>query len=882
MEPTHRTGEAHDFLAAVLEHLDEGLHVEDEQGCLSFVNPAGASLLGYGSDDELHGHPAHQTIHYKRPDGSSFPAEECPHRAVFETGRAIRGEDWFVRKDGSMLPVAYSAAPVPLPGGRGVVVAYRDISDRRREEEERECERELMDTVLDSLDTGVVACDADGVLSLFNRATREMHGVDEEGLTPEEWAGRYDLLKPDGRTPMGVDEIPLFRALRGERLRDAELVIAPKGRPRRTVLCSGQAMQSSDGRPLGAVVAMQDVTERRRVEQQLAHQALHDPLTGLANRQLLLDRLEQGLARRSRRGGMTGLLLLNLDNFKAINDAHGYDVGDEVLVTVGKRLRDALRAEDTIARGSAHDTVPAPNTVGRIGGDEFVLLLEDLEEPADGAGVAERILSKLRAPLVLGTHEILLDASVGITLAGAGTGRTPTEVLRDGGTAMHAAKQAGKGRYELFDAEMRAEVLARTDLIRGLRRAVEEGQLCLLYQPQVDLSSGRMTGVEALVRWKHPDRGLLSPDEFIPTAESTGMVVAIDDWVLREACTQLQAWDCAGLAPLHMAVNVSARRLVTGDLAASVEAVLSETGISAKRLELELTETVAVEHDAQAVVAITRVRGLGVQVAIDDFGMGHSALSRLQTFPVDRLKIDRSFVASLTYGAERGSITDAMIAIAQSLGLEVVAEGVETHEHLRALRSLGCPLAQGYLFSRPVPAREIEQLIRAELVLAPLDGGPESPAAEEVEASTRERERLTRNLLAELQRLTGLETTYLTRIDWGQALQEVTHARNTGTIDIPEGLTVDWSNTVCRQALEKGVNYTDDVPTIFPESQAGEELGLQTYLSVPLVNSIGDIEGTLCGASTKRVQLGPEAVQVMERCARILTQGIAAQPASED
>ena len=609
----------------------------------------------------------------------------------------------------------------------------------------------------------------------------------------------------------------------------------------------------------------------------IQHSAITDPLTGLANRQLLLDRLEHGLARRSRRGGATGVLFLDLDDFKAINDAHGHEVGDEVLVAVADRLRDALRHEDTLARSTASDTPSQPrDTIGRLGGDEFVVLLEDLNDPADGAAVAERVLAEVRAPLAVGPHEISLDASVGITLAGAGPNRSPTEVLRDGDTAMYAAKRAGKGRYELFEKDMHDQVVSRAELIRDLRGAVEGDQLRLLYQPQVDLPSGRMTGVEALVRWQHPDRGLVGPDQFIPVAESTGMIVAIDGWVLREACAQMAVWDQAGLPPLQMAVNVSARRLVTGDLAAVIEGVLRETGVAAQRLEIELTETVAVDHDAQAVAAIKRVRELGVRAAIDDFGMGHSALSRLQSFPVDRLKIDKSFVASLTHDGARGSIADAMLAIGQSLGVEVVAEGVETQEHLRALRSLGCGCAQGNLFGKPLPAAQIEHLGRDAVVLAPLDdGAPGELGAVDVEPSTVKRERLTRNLLAELQRLTGLETTYLTRIDWDQGLQEITHARNTGTIDIPEGLTVEWSDTVCRQALEQGVSYTQDVPTAFPDSDAAEALGLQTYLSVPIVDDTGTIQGTLCGASTKRVRLGPEAIQVMERFAQLITGGVA-------
>ncbi len=666
----------------------------------------------------------HDTIHYKRPDGSRFPAEDCPHLKALATGQPIRGEDHFVRRDGTTVPVAYSNAPIPLAGGPGAVVAFHDITERNRSELEQERERELLRTVLESLDTGVVACGAEGALTLFNRATREMHGIPEEGRFPAEWAGHYDLFLRDGRTPMRMDEIPLLRALKGELVHDAELVIAPKGQPPRSVLCSGRAMHASDGRTLGAVVAMHDVTERRQVEEQLAHQALHDPLTGLANRQLLLDRLEQSLLRRSLRGGVAGVLFLDLDDFKTINDAHGHDVGDAVLVAVGNRLRDALRELDTTAQTTTNDTwTPTPHTIGRLGGDEFVVVLEDLTDPADGAVAAERILAALQPPLVFAANEIWLAASIGITLAGAGSGsgaeRSPGEVLRDGDTAMHAAKRAGKGRYQIFEAEMQQAILAHTELLRELRAAVAEKQLQLRYQPQIDVASGRMTGVEALVRWSHPRRGLLTPDRFIPAAETSGMISAVDDWVMREACAQLREWDLAGLPALRMAVNVSTGRLITGHLAGDMAAVLADAQISPQRFEIELTETVAVEHGDDAVATLSSIRELGVSVAIDDFGMGHSSLNRLQSFPVDRLKIDRTFISSLTSDAASGSIAGAMITIGQSLGLEVTAEGVETHEHLRALRTLGCRSAQGFLFSKPVIADTIVGLARAGLPVPP-------------------------------------------------------------------------------------------------------------------------------------------------------------------
>lgn len=604
--------------------------------------------------------------------------------------------------------------------------------------------------------------------------------------------------------------------------------------------------------------------------------AITDPLTGLANRQLLLDRLEQGLIRQSRDGGHVGVLFLDLDEFKAVNDAHGHEIGDEVLVAVGRRLRGAVRGEDTVARGALTGAGGRPDaTVGRLGGDEFVVVVEGLPEAADAAVVAERLLAAVRAPLLIAGQETVLDASVGITLSDGALGGGAAELLRDADTAMYAAKRAGKGRYQHFESDMHAEAIARSELVRDLRSAVAQEQLRLLYQPQIDLPSGRMTAVEALVRWEHPARGLLTPDRFIALAETTGLVVAIDDWVLREACAQLRSWDDAGLPRLDVAVNVSAHRLAAPDLAHSVGAVLRETGLAPQRLEIEITETVAVEHDATAVSTINRLRALGVRVAIDDFGMGHSALSRLQTFPVDRLKIDRSFVAPLTEGAERGSIADAMIAMGHSLGLQVTAEGVETDEHLRALQVLGCGSAQGYLFGKPGPAGEIEALAHADAPLAAYGDHRDRRVGLVTGGSSVQRERLIRNLLAELQRLTGLESTYLTRIDWNDALQHITHARNAGGIDIAEGLAVDWADTVCRRALEQGVTYTDDVASTFPDSEAARALGLQTYVSVPLHNSAGGIQGTLCGASSKPVELAPETVTVMERFAELITGGVA-------
>ena len=609
--------------------------------------------------------------------------------------------------------------------------------------------------------------------------------------------------------------------------------------------------------------------DAERASAELQRWAISDPRTGLANRKLLLDRLDQALARLGRRGGSLALLFIDLDDFKAINDSFGHQVGDTVLVAVGERLSAAVRQEDTIARQVAPGEAPGVGngTIARFGGDEFVVLLEGLQEPQDVALVAERLLASLRAPVLIDGRELALDASLGITLTDSATGRGPTELLRDADTAMYAAKRTGRGGYQIFEAEMHRQVVARTELVRDLRSAVSERQLRVLYQPQIDLCTGRMCGVEALVRWQHPERGLLTPDAFLPVAESTGMIAAIDDWVLREACRQMRAWDHAGLAPISVAVNVLATRLMIGNLAETVIEVLRDTGADPARLEVELTETVAVEHDEDAIRTINRVRDLGVRVAIDDFGVGHSALSRLQSFPVDRLKIDRAFVTPLTHtGAEQSSIPAAMIAMAHSLDLLVVAEGIETEAQLAALQTLGCESGQGYLFSRPVPPREITRFEQEQTPVTQLVQNTSTSQ------STTTKQGFVGVLLAELQRLTGLDSTYLTRVDLAYATQQITHCRNTGMLEITEGLTVDWHESVCRRALQQGINYTDDVPGVFPDSPAAAKMGLQTYITVPLTNGAGEIQGTLCGASRTRVPLGPDTVRVMETFAALIAQ----------
>jgi diguanylate cyclase (GGDEF)-like protein/PAS domain S-box-containing protein len=441
-----------------------------------------------------------------------------------------------------------------------------------------------------------------------------------------------------------------------------------------------------------------DVSDRKRMESELERLALYDPLTGLPNRALFADRLRHVLERRGR-SGVTAVYFLDVDRFKRINDSLGHAAGDDVLRELGHRLQRALRPEDTVAR---------------FGGDEFTILCESLGGVLEAVSIADRLQRPLAAPIRAGGAELRLSASIGLALAEPDDSFEGARLIESADAAMYRAKERGGARAELFDSAMREGAVEALAVEQELQLALERGELCLHYQPTVDLETGAIVGAEALLRWEHPERGLLAPDAFLPVAEETGLIVPIGAWVVEDACRRLRSWDGA---QLRLSVNLGARELTHPDAVTTVLRAVRRSGIDPGRLCIEVTESTAMADGDTGFRALRELSAHGVRVALDDFGTGYSSLDQLRSMPADVVKLDRSFVQGLAPGSQDNALVAAVIAMGRALELEVIAEGIETERQAADLREMGCPFGQGYLFARPLPAKELDRLLEAGLPL---------------------------------------------------------------------------------------------------------------------------------------------------------------------
>lgn len=566
---------------------------------------------------------------------------------------------------------------IELDGERMLILVAIDITEQRR----AQAQMHKLSRALEQTADSVMITDASGVIEYVNPAFerntgyaggqllgREVSVLDAEVMSPER---RLEI-----RHRLGAGEA--YTGVFANRRRDGSLYYEEK-----TI----SPLKDAQGRVTHYITTGRDITERKQAQEQLEHLAHHDPLTGLPNRSLFLDRLDQALGRARWHRRLVAVLFIDLDRFKNINDTLGHETGDQILTQVAARLTECLRERDTVAR---------------FGGDEFVVLLDDVAEVADVGHLAEKLMHALQPPFRHRETSLHVSASVGVSLYPA-DGEDAGTLLQNADIAMYRAKDVGRNNCQFYSAELTARAFERLTLENHLREGLERRSFLLFYQPQVDPRSGRVHGVEALLRWRHPELGVLSPGEFIAVLEETGLIVAVERWALESACAQLAAWHAAGQADLHLSVNLSSRQFADPDFVPQLGQTLARHGISPGRLEVEITESTLMQHGRQTLSALQALKDLGVRIAVDDFGVGYSSLSYLRRFAIDTLKIDRSFVRDLPEDEDAAAIVRAITGLGSALRLRMIAEGVETAAQRDFLQALDCGLMQGFLYSRPLP-----------------------------------------------------------------------------------------------------------------------------------------------------------------------------------
>ncbi len=683
-----------DDLQQVIDGMPAGLLVVDGARRVVSINSAMSDMLGI-PDDALAAQPLLETL---------IPAAELGERvtAALETGAP---------QDAVVVPVdgradgvrwfEFNVRRTRQAGGDLLLLIGQDVTFRRQARLRLQESEEFFRLTFNQAAIGIALLSREGRFLRVNRKLSRIVGYSEIELLQR----YFDQVTHPGE--LDEDRALVQRLVAGE-VRDfrRETRYLCKDGSTVWVALSASTMREAASGQLRLIVAVQDISRRKEAEEALLRMASHDALTGLPNRLLLQDRLAQAIAQAQRARKQVGVMFVDLDRFKHINDSLGHEAGDRLIVEIARRLGAALRESDTVARQ---------------GGDEFVVVLADIAGPDDAARVAAKLLDNLARPLTLCGHEVFPSGSIGIAMYPQ-DGRDSEALLKAADSAMYRAKAGGGGRHAFYAAAMAAESQAHLRIENGLQRGLLRKEFVLHYQPQVDVDSGRIVGVEALLRWQPADGPMVAPGDFIPLAEETGLIVPIGEWALETALRQQARFaKLLGVAPPRMSVNMSARQFRQQDVAATVERLLRETGCAPSWLTLEITESVLMEHPAVAADTMARLSSMGVHLAVDDFGTGYSNLANLKRFPIHCLKIDRSFVSDIAAGADAegddAAIVKAVIALAQSMKLEVIAEGVESAAQLDFLGAHGCKQMQGYYFSRPVTAGEVEVLLAAQDVV---------------------------------------------------------------------------------------------------------------------------------------------------------------------
>jgi diguanylate cyclase (GGDEF)-like protein/PAS domain S-box-containing protein len=689
-------------LSGIMDNVADGIITLDEDLRIETMNQAALELFGYGPTDAL-GQPFVTLIEERDWTRVAMALMACLRRNDDDRRRESRAEIQGKRRSSEIFAMAFGVSQMRLGDRRTAICVVQDITQRKRAEQALRESEERLKLAVRSTRSGVFDNNLQRGIQWWSPEFIEMMGYDlgevrsanvlfEELLHPDD---RANVLAQIDRYLAGDkgDYLAIYRL----RHRDGTYV---------WIEARGQAIRDDAGKPSRFTGTMTDVSDRKRFEEQLMYVSTHDPLTGLPNRTLLLDRLTHAVAHAERKGTSVAVMLLDLDRFKLVNDSLGHHVGDKLLRALAQRLTSSVRASDT---------------VGRLGADEFLIIAEDLPDPQVAARVAETILVGLSRPFGIDGQQLFATTSIGISLF-PGDASDINSLIRDADTAMHNAKSGGGNAYRFFTPEMNEAAVARLSMEHALREAIEHSQFMLYYQPKIDLDSMEAVGVEALIRWRHPEMGFISPAKFIPVAEETGMIGQIGDWVLRTALMQIRDWEARGFIPLPVAVNVSVRQITSAQFGERVWAVLEEVGIRPDLLELEITETAMMSNINYIVDALTDLRRRGIHIAIDDFGTGYSSLSYLRRLPITTLKVDRSFISESTTNADTGAIAATIIAMGRQLGLKVVAEGIETQEQLDFLRHHRCDQLQGYFFSMPLPPADLESRFLQRVPTAALAG----------------------------------------------------------------------------------------------------------------------------------------------------------------
>ena len=684
--------ESEEHFRSVTDSAQDAIISADGKGNIISWNKGASSIFGYTKAEAI-GKPLSLLMpeRYREAHASRM-------RNFVKTGEAkiigniveLRG----LKKGGDEFPIELSLSTWESPKGKFFTGIIRDITERKLAEDKLKNNLSLLTSTFESTADGILVIDKDDKIVDFNDKFIKMWNISGEDIR-----GKFNdeaiklVLNQLKDSSEFVEKNQKLQNLAAS----AESTILEFNDGR--VFERYSQPQQIDDKFVGRVFSFSDITERRRAEERLLHDAFHDGLTGLANRSLFMDHLRMAIERgKSRNSNLYAVLFLDFDRFKMVNDSLGHSEGDKLLRYIARRLESATRTGDLVAR---------------LGGDEFVVLLSEMVNESDAVLIAERIQKSLEKAFDLSGSEIFISASIGIALSTAGHGNAE-DMLRDADIAMYRAKEKGRAQHQIFDSTMHEHAARRLSLETEMRRALEQKEFLLNYQPIISLESGRLVGFEALVRWLHPTRGMVSPGEFIPAAEDNNLILPLGAWTLEEGCRQLREWQkkIPAAVDLTMSVNLSCKQFLQSDLIEQAARTLEKTGLDPRCLKLEITESHVMENSETAVTMMNRLRALGIQLSLDDFGTGYSSLSYLHRLPVSNLKIDRSFINRVTKSAENSEIVLTIIRLAQNLKMEVVAEGIETQDQIIHLRKLGCEYGQGFFFSKPVEAAEAENLIR--------------------------------------------------------------------------------------------------------------------------------------------------------------------------